>query len=107
MKGLKSFGYIGLLALAAIGSVMAVTNPDKPTYEQYAVEQLTNYLTDDVCSQVPQAFESLVQSSCASIVASSRPQIQQIISRTTQRQNFIIFSIYRTDLSISPAIPTV
>lgn len=105
MKGLKSFGYIGLLALAALGAVMAVTNPDKPTYEQYAVEQLTTYLTDDVCSQVPKAFESLVQSSCASIVDSSRPQIQQIISRTTQRQNFILFSIYRTDLSISPAIP--
>lgn len=105
MKSLKSFGYIGILALAILGAAMAITNPDEPSYEQYAVEQLTTYLTDDVCSQVPKAFENLVKNSCASIVDSSRPEIQQVISRTTQRQNFILFSIYHTDLSISPAIP--
>lgn len=105
MKSLKSLSYIGLLVLAALGAVMAITNPDKSTYEEYAVEQLTTYLTDDICPQVPKAFESLVNNSCTAIVGSSRPQIQQIISRTTQRQNFILFSIYSTDLSISRAIP--
>lgn len=105
MEGLKSFGYIGILTLAVFGAAMAITNPDEPSYEQYAVEQLTTYLTDDVCNQVPKAFENLVKSSCASIVDSSRSEIQQVISRTTYRQNFIFFSIYYTDLSISPAIP--
>lgn len=105
MQSLKSLRYIGALVLTAIGVAMAITNPDRSTYEEYAVEQLTTYLTDDVCTQVPKAFESLIHNSCAAIVDSSRPQIQQIISKTTQRQNFILFSIYRTDLSISPAIP--
>jgi hypothetical protein len=105
MKSLTSLSYIGVLVLAALSAVMAITNPDKSTYEEYAVEQLTTYLTDDVCPQVPKAFASIVSNSCAAIVDSSRPQIQQIISRTTQRQNFILFSIYRTNLSISPAVP--
>ncbi|MBD0389868.1 MAG: DUF4359 domain-containing protein, partial [Nostoc sp. C3-bin3] len=33
-------------------------------------------------------------------------QIQEIIARTTERQNYIIFSIYRTDLKISSWIPS-
>ena len=105
MKSLKPLASISLFILAGLGIAMATTNPDSSTYEEYAAEQLTTYLKKDVCSQVPKAFEALVQASCASLIDSNRPQIKQIIVRSTQRQNFILFSIYRTNLSISTVVP--
>jgi Domain of unknown function (DUF4359) len=105
MKSLKPLASISLVFLAGLATAMAITNPDSSAYEEYAVEKLTFYLKHDVCSQVPQAFESLAQNSCASLIESNRPQIQKVIARSTQRQNFILFSIYRTNLSISPVVP--
>jgi hypothetical protein len=105
MKSLKPLASISLFFLAGLATAMAITNPDASTYEEYAVEQLTTYLKDEACSQVPKAFETLVRSSCASIIDSNRLQIQQIVSRSTQRQNFILFSIYRTNLSITSVVP--
>ncbi len=104
MKSLKPLASISLFVLAGLVTAMAITNPDSSTYEEYAAEQLTTYLKEDVCSQVPKAFETLVQD-CASLIDSNRPQIKQIIVRSTQRQNFILFSIYRTNLSISSVVP--
>lgn len=104
MKSLKPLTAISLVFVAGLATVMAIANPDASTYEEYAVEKLTTYLKDDVCSQVPQVFGSLVQN-CTSLIESNRPQIQQIIARSTQRQNFILFSIYRTNLSISSVVP--
>lgn len=105
MKNLKPLASISLFFLTGLAIAMAITNPNASTYEEYAVEQLTTYLKDEVCSQVPKAFETLVQGSCASVIDSNRSQIQQIINRSTQRQNFILFSIYRTNLSISSVVP--
>jgi len=105
MKNLKPLTLISLVFLGGLATAMAIANPDNSTYEEYAVEQLTTYLKDDVCSQVPKAFETLVKDSCASLIDSNRPQIQEIIARSTQRQNFILFSIYRTNLSISSVVP--
>ena len=105
MKSLKPLASISFFVLAGLMTAMAITNPDSSTYEEYAAEQLTTYLKKDVCSQVPKAFETLVQGSCASLIDSNRPQIKQIIVRSTQRQNFILFSIYRTNLSISSVVP--
>ncbi len=105
MKSLKPLASISLFVLAGLAVVMAITNPESSTYEEYAAEQLTTYLKDDVCNQVPKAFETLVQNSCASLIDSNRSQIQQIIARSTQRQNFILFSIYRTNLSVTSVVP--
>lgn len=104
MKSLKPLASISLFVLVGLVTAMAITNPDSSTYEEYAVEQLTTYLKTDACSQVPKAFETLVQN-CSSLIDSNRPQIKQIIVRSTQRQNFILFSIYRTNLSITSVVP--
>lgn len=104
MKSLKPLASISLFVLTGLVTAMATTNPDSSTYEEYAAEQLTTYLKEDVCSQVPKAFETLVPD-CASLIDSNRPQVKQIIVRSTQRQNFILFSIYRTNLSISSVVP--
>lgn len=106
MKSLKIIRYIGVVAIAGLGVVMATTNPSQANYEKFAVQQLTEYLKKDVCQKVPKAFGNFLQRNCSILVDSSRPQMQQIIAQTTEKQNFLFFSIYRTDLSINPFIPT-
>lgn len=105
MKGLQIVAAIGGTALVGLGVSMALTNPSQDTYEAYAVEQLTTYLKDEACPQTPSFFGNLLQRQCKTLVDSGRPQIQQIISQTTQRQNFVLFSIYRTNLNIGPFLP--
>ena len=106
MKSLKSITYIGAAVLGAVGVVMAVTNPNQATYEAYAAQKLTEYLKSEVCTEAPKAFGgNFLRYNCAELVDSSQPGIQRIIAASTQRQNFILFSIYTTDLSINPVIP--
>ena len=106
MKSVRIIIYIGAAALAGLGVVMAAGNPSQSIYEGYAVQRLTEYLKNDVCTKAPKIFESLLQRNCTALIDSSRPQMRQIVSESTQRQNFIFFSIYRTNLSINPVIPS-
>jgi hypothetical protein len=105
MKVLQIVTAIGGVAVLGLGAAMAVTNPDRDAYEEYAVEKLTTYLKDDACPQAPKVFGDLLQRQCKTLVDTGRPQIQQIIAKTTQQQNFIFFSIYRTNLEIGPILP--
>ena len=84
---------------------MATTNPSQAAYEKYAVQRLTVYLKTDACTKIPKVVEIFLQRNCPVLVDSNQPKIQQIVSESTQRQNFIFFSVYRTDLAISPLIP--
>ncbi|HAG83010.1 MAG TPA: hypothetical protein DCL61_18075 [Cyanobacteria bacterium UBA12227] len=111
MKLLKTITAIGGMGLVGLGASMALTNPSRETYEQYAVERLTTYLKEDVCTQAPKQLDFLpqnpefLQRQCKSLVDTGRPQIRQIISQTTDQQDFILFTIYRTDLNLNPLLP--
>lgn len=107
MKVLQVITAVGGVALVGLGSVMALTNPGRDDYEEYAVETLTTYLKEEACPKAPTVagIGDLLQRQCKTLVDTGRPQIQQIISQTTQQQNFIFFTIYRTDLSVGPILP--
>ncbi|MEH2362840.1 DUF4359 domain-containing protein [Nostoc sp.] len=107
MKPLTIIAYTGAAAgLAVLGVAMAKTNPSQVEYEEYAVQRLTKYLKTDVCKKTTNIIENLIRFNCDKLVDSANPQIQEIITRTTERQNYIIFSIYRTDLKINSWIPS-
>jgi hypothetical protein len=96
-----------LAAIAAIfglvGVGMAVTNPNQAAYETFATEQLTVYLQDNVCKKVPVGFN--LNQQCRSALRSNQDQLRQLISESTKRQNFGLFSLYTTDLSIDSWLP--
>ena len=106
MKLLSIMTYVGVVGLAVLGVAMAKTNPSKPEYEQYAVLQLTGYLKNNVCKKTPSLLEKLIKLNCEKMVDSANPQMREIIASNTERQNFIIFSIYRTDLKLNSWIPS-
>ncbi|NES18304.1 MAG: DUF4359 domain-containing protein [Symploca sp. SIO3E6] len=107
MRVLQVLAVLGGLALVGLGAAMAVTNPRQDGYDEYAVEKLSTYLKEEACSQVPKLpqVEEFLQRQCKSLVDTARPQIKQVLSEKTERQNFLLFSIYRTDLNISPSLP--
>jgi hypothetical protein len=91
---------VGGVVLVGLGGLMVVTNPNYNAYEQYATEELTLYLKDNVCTQVSQKLGGFLQSYCKSLVDAGRPQIQELIAQQTTRQNYFLFSIYQTELSL-------
>lgn len=98
--------YLGALGLAAVlGVAMAKTNPNQVEYENYAVQKLTGYLKSDVCNKTSKLIEKLINTKCDKLVDSANPQIREVLSATTERQDFVLFSIYRTEFKLSTWIP--
>ena len=103
MKILNIIAGAAVVGLTLLGLSMANTNPSEAAYEEYATQRLTNYLKDNVCDKPKNILDNLpikIDSQCDKLLDSANPQIQEIITRTTERQNFIIFSIYHTDLKL-------
>ncbi|MBH8574306.1 DUF4359 domain-containing protein [Nostocaceae cyanobacterium CENA369] len=106
MKALTIMTYVGAAGLAVCGVTMAKTNPSQPEYEEYAMQRLTQYLKQDVCNKTSRLIENLLHSKCDKLVDSANPQIKDILAATTQRQDFVVFSVYRTDLKVSAWLPS-
>ncbi|WP_226577785.1 DUF4359 domain-containing protein [Microseira wollei] len=96
---------LAIATLAGLGIAMAITNPSQSDYEEYAIAQLTAYLKDNTCTQTLKDGDNLIQHSCTLLVDVGRPQLQKLIAEHTNQRGFIFFSIYRTELSISPLLP--
>ncbi len=106
MKAFTIMAYTGAAGLAIFGVIMAKTNPSQTEYEEYAVQRLTQYLKEDVCKKTSKLIESLLNSSCDKMVDSANPRMKEVLALTTQRQDFILFSVYRTDFKLSNWIPS-
>jgi uncharacterized protein YceK len=91
------------VTLAGLGSVMAMTNPGQGDYEKYATEELTSYIKQSVCTKIEGNLKEAASSGCKTLVDTGRPHLEYIIAQTTTRQNFLIFSIYETDLALNSA----
>ncbi|MDB9372947.1 DUF4359 domain-containing protein [Nodularia sphaerocarpa] len=105
MKALTIIACTGAVGLAALGVAMATTNPSVGEYEDYAAQRLTDYLKQDVCQKTTNFLENLIKSQCQNLVDQATPQMREILGRSTQQQNFVIFSVYKTDLKLSSFIP--
>lgn len=92
-------------ALIGISAVMIATNPDNTAYQEYADDTLNVYLKEQLCTQVSQPLKNFLQSQCYSLIDTTRPHLSQIVAHNTQRYNFVLFSIYQTNLSISSLLP--
>ena len=88
-------------ALTASCGGMILTNPGSAAYQEYAVEKLNLELKERACSKV-----GGFRGACHAIVARLRPQMGGIIFQGTERQNFLFFSIYSTNLSLHPSLPS-
>lgn len=102
MKKWKIVAIASGLAVAALGGIMAATNPQQPAYEVFATGALIDYAGENLCTKVP----IIGQAQCESLLRTNQTEIKRIIARGTERQNYIFFSVYVTDLSISTWLPS-
>ncbi len=95
---------IGGIVLGITGGALIVTNPDQATYESFATTKLVDYLGREVCSNAVQTLG--LNRDCEKFLRSNQALIRRLITRQTQRQNFLFFSIYRTDLELTVLLPS-
>ncbi|MBD2496650.1 DUF4359 domain-containing protein [Nostoc sp. FACHB-280] len=105
MKLLTMMALAIATSIAVVSVAMSKTNPTSQEYEDYAVNQLTQYLKNDVCQKTSKLIESLLNSRCDKLVDSTNPQMRDLIRTTTERQDFMLFSVYRTDLTLGAWLP--
>jgi hypothetical protein len=105
MKPWKLITGVGGIGLLGFSGLMALTNPAQRDYEAYATEELTSYLKENVCTQVAQELQGLLESYCKSLIDTGQPHLHQLIVQQTTRRNFLLFSIYQTQLSLPSPIP--
>ncbi|MBW4581459.1 MAG: DUF4359 domain-containing protein [Tildeniella nuda ZEHNDER 1965/U140] len=104
MKTLRIGAIVGGCLLAALGGALAVTNPGQEAYNEFATQAAIDYLNVEACAKAPTVFG--LQTLCQSELKSNQSKIKTIIADGTQRQNFVVFSLYTTDLSLNPDLPS-
>ena len=93
------------IALAGLAGLMAFTNPSEKAYQDYATENLTIYLKEHACNQVPKELGDFLATHCKNLVDTAQPQVKELIAHKTTRKNFVLFSIYDTELTLNNALP--
>ncbi len=106
MKIVSIVAYAGTAALIALGLVMANTKPSSAEYEEYATQRLTEYIKEQGCTKTPKLLDNFIKFDCGKLVESLTPQIKQIINASTEKHDYLLFSVYHTDLEINDLIPS-
>lgn len=105
MKSWNLAQSLGTAMITGILLSLAISNPSQSEYEEYATDQLTEYLQNNVCPQAPRLWGKSLKRECKRLVDSNQSEIQDLISQSTERYNFVLFSIYKTELSITKVSP--
>jgi hypothetical protein len=99
---MKAGLYLFSMAIVGLGVAMVVTNPSQANYEAFATQKLTQYLQENTCAEAGE----LLRDTCNKLVQENQSEIQEIIAANTQRENFWLLSIYKTDLSVGQLLPS-
>jgi len=85
-----------LIGIVVIAVGMAITNPSKDRYIEYATEQFSETGKTSICAgeNIPIA----AQQSCKFVISQGKGVIKKVVDNSTKQQNFILFSLYETDL---------
>ena len=89
-------------AFAGALAWLAGTNPSPAAYERHATEQLATHLKTETCQQAYQVTAgvppALAAWGCRWLVDVGQPGLELAIRQTTERRNYGLFSLYRTQV---------
>jgi hypothetical protein len=92
--------------ISAAVATLAWSNPPPRDFEDFAADQLVNLAVKEVCG--PQGLPMLLQlvvQDCPKLMLSQRQALGTLASQASQRWNFGLFSLYRTDLGGPTGLP--
>ncbi len=97
---------VGIAALVIAG-FMAITNPGKEAYVDYAMARFATDFQNAICkgptlpkplSQIGSLTKNICQLSVKAGYVWQRDLVKEVVSSTTRRQNLVVFSIYTTEI---------
>lgn len=85
-----------LIGIAVVAVGMAISNPSKDRYIEYATDHFSETGKTSICAgdNIPIA----AQQSCKFLISQGKGVIKGLVTNSTKQQNFVLFSIYETDL---------
>lgn len=86
-----------LIGVAILAVVMAVSNPSKERYIEYTVDRFSETGRSSLCTGVGDAQQQC-KFAVALLASQGKPLIRAFLENSTRQQNFLLFSIYTTDL---------
>lgn len=93
---------VSSITIIALGTAMTVTNPRREAYQNYAAQKMSVYLKNEVCTDL----SNFLQGQCNQLVNRGQDPMKKMIAQSTQRHNYILFSIYETELSLITGLPS-
>lgn len=107
---MKDKKLISLIPIAIISGVMLFTNPSKTDYIDYAATRFVKQTKEAMCKtsqtkdtpEWQKTFGELVEGACKGALElvgkNIREDVEKYISNATEKQNFLLFTIYSTEL---------
>ncbi|HHG2223956.1 MULTISPECIES: DUF4359 domain-containing protein [unclassified Synechococcus] len=87
------------------GVALAFTNPGPEEFESFAGDQLAELAVEEVCAhRLPMPLKLAIQN-CPDLVRSQHKVLGDLARRNTRRQNFGLFSLYRTEIGGPSVLP--
>jgi Domain of unknown function (DUF4359) len=84
-----------------VSILLFFTNPSQKKYEEFAAEQLIKYAKENVCIAKSDNIQEAVKSQvCVLIIETGKNQVPKLIEKTTQKRNYLLFSVYETNLYV-------
>jgi len=100
---MKIVNIVGGTIVTGLGLAAIIGNPSERTYSEYATQHLSTYLEKAVCpslsGQVPRWLDAENICRQAFEIKALNPLIKDTIINSTERKNFLFFSLYETELS--------
>jgi len=82
-----------------VGGILMFTNPNSIKYEKFATEELVKYAKENICPAKSANLEEAIKSQvCNVLIDTGKNKIPKLIASNTLRGNYLLFSIYRTNL---------
>ena len=89
--------WAGYTAIAGVGLTLSLTNPRQESYTVFATQTVSKFLVRDLCkanAQAPSGLDVLIKDGCQAFMHQGSSEIRAFIEHNTERQNFLLFSLY-------------
>ncbi|QDZ40216.1 DUF4359 domain-containing protein [Euhalothece natronophila Z-M001] len=106
LKPWQISGIIGVISVFGMGNIMAITNPSRQDYQTYAARQTISYLQNNACTKLPDTLSGFLHEQCSDLVKEGKPYFKQAINVSTRQHNYLLFTVYETEVSLNNRLPS-
>ncbi|MDM7936329.1 MAG: DUF4359 domain-containing protein [Cyanobium sp. CZS 48M] len=102
---LARWGTVLALGGGVTGAALVFSNPGMEEFEVFAGDQLAELAVEEVCAKrLPMPLQLAIQN-CPELIRSQHKVLGDLARRNTRRQNFGLFSLYRTRIGGPSVLP--